>query len=67
MSIKTIRHKSPLGALDVPLLGCVVERGEVVEVTAEQAERLLQQSDLWEIAPAPKPDKQPAEKSADKE
>lgn len=47
-----IRNTSPRGALDVPLLGRVVDAGEVTEVTADQAQRLLPQSDNW--APADK-------------
>lgn len=43
-----IRNISPRGALDVPLLGRVVEAGEVTEVTKDQADRLLPQSDNWE-------------------
>lgn len=41
-----IRNDSPLGDLDVPLLRRVVKAGEVVEVTDEHAEILLQQ-DIW--------------------
>lgn len=44
-----IRNDSPVGDLDVPLLRRVVERGEEVEVTAEQAERLLRQ-EIWSAA-----------------
>lgn len=38
-----IKNVSPFGALDVPLLGAIVEPGETVEVTDEQAAILLQQ------------------------
>jgi hypothetical protein len=50
-----IRNISPRGALDVPLLGRVVEAGAVVEVTADQADRLLPQADNWEKAQTPMP------------
>lgn len=43
-----IRNISPLGALDVPLLGRVLEAGEEADVTEDQAERLLTQSDNYE-------------------
>lgn len=42
----TIRNDAPWGDLDVPLLRRVVASGEVVEVTDEQARRLLPQ-DIW--------------------
>ena len=42
-----IRNISPRGALDVPLLGCVVDAGAVTEVTKAQADLLLPQSDNW--------------------
>ncbi len=45
-----IKNVSPLGDLDVPLLGRVVKSGEVVEVTNDQSSRLLAQSDIWEPA-----------------
>lgn len=41
-----IRNDSPLGDLDVPLLRRIVKRGEEVDVSAEQAERLLPQ-EIW--------------------
>ena len=43
-----IRNVSRFGDLEVPLLGRVVIAGEVVEVTAEQAERLLPQVENWQ-------------------
>lgn|GEM_PF-1090837 len=43
-----IRNTSPLGDLDVPLLGRVVKAGEVAEVSTTQAERLLPQVDNWQ-------------------
>ncbi len=45
-----IRNVSPLGDLDVPLLRRDVEAGEVVDVTAAQAEMLLPQNVNWEPA-----------------
>ena len=42
-----IRNVSPRGDLDVPLLGRVVEAGQTVDVTDEQAARLLPQVDNW--------------------
>ncbi len=45
-----IKNVSPLGDLDVPLLGRVVKAGEVVEVTKEQSSKLLAQGDVWEPA-----------------
>ena len=38
-----IRNISPIGDLDVPLLGRVVHAGEAVDVTDEQAALLLAQ------------------------
>lgn len=43
-----IKNMSPLGDLDVPLLGRVVKSGEVVEVSPEHAQQLLRQGDLWQ-------------------
>lgn len=50
-----IRNISPRGALDVPLLGRVVDAGAVTEVTKDQAERLLPQSDNWAAVAPRKP------------
>ena len=44
-----IQNVSPVGDLDVPLLRRIVRAGEVVDVTEEQATRLLPQ-EIW--APA---------------
>jgi len=41
-----IKNTSPLGALDVPLLGGVIKAGATVTVTKDQATRLLRQS-IW--------------------
>lgn len=40
-----IKNVSPVGALDVPLIGRTVEAGEVVEVSAEAAALLTAQPD----------------------
>lgn len=43
-----IKNTNPLGAVEVPLLGFrVLEPGETVEVTDEQAEKLLHQVDNY--------------------
>jgi len=47
-----IKNVSPMGDLDVPLLRRVVKAGEIVDVTEDQAKRLLPQ-DIW--APADEP------------
>lgn len=48
-----IRNISPLGALDVPALGLVVQAGDVVDVADEAvATSLLEQADNWQAAPA---------------
>lgn len=44
-----IRNDSPLGDLEVPLLRRIVKAGEVVDVSDDQAERLLPQ-DIWSDA-----------------
>lgn len=43
-----IKNISTCGDLDVPLLRRVVEAGETVEVTKDQAERLLAQADNFQ-------------------
>ena len=48
-----IRNTSPRGALEVPLLGRGVDAGEVVDVKAEHAARLLQQEDQWQRVTRP--------------
>lgn len=50
----TIKNISPYGDLDIPLLGCVVPAGEQVEVTAEHAKILLEQTDNYEAVKATK-------------
>ena len=43
-----IKNVSPLGELDVPLLGRFIEHGEEFEVSEDQAERLLPQAENYE-------------------
>lgn len=43
----SICNVSPLGALDVPLIGRVVAAGEIVDVPTEHADRLLEQEANW--------------------
>lgn len=46
-----IKNVSPLGDLDVPLLGNrIVKAGEEVDVPDEKAKRLLLQPDNWQPA-----------------
>lgn len=42
------RNVSPLGALDFPLIGRVVEAGEVIEVSDEVAHLIEGQTAVWE-------------------
>jgi hypothetical protein len=42
------KNVSPLGALDLPLIGRVVDRGEVIELTAAQAKHVRGQTATWE-------------------
>lgn len=55
-----IKNTSPIGDLDVPLLGCTVKAGEIIEVSPERAERLLKQADVWQLADSD-PSQRPAE------
>ncbi|MCB2413651.1 hypothetical protein LGT39_12430 [Demequina sp. TTPB684] len=56
-----IRNVSPVGDLDVPLLGRLVKRGEVVEVSLEHAQRLLRQNDVWHVVgPSGDPSQRPS-------
>jgi hypothetical protein len=41
------KNVSPLGALDLPLIGRVVEAGEIIEVTTARAKFLKGQTDTW--------------------
>jgi hypothetical protein len=45
-----ITNTSPYGDLDIPLLGVIVEAGQTVDVTEDQARRLLPQVENY--APA---------------
>jgi hypothetical protein len=49
-----VRNVSPVGDLDSVLLGRVVAAGEVVEVSKEQAEALLDQPANWAAVTEPK-------------
>lgn len=42
------KNISPVGDLELPLIGRVVEHGEVIEVSDAQAERLEGQEGTWE-------------------
>lgn len=46
------KNVSPLGALDLALVGKVVEPGEVIEVTSTQARHLEGQADWKNVTPA---------------
>ena len=48
-----LKNISPLGDLDVPLLRTVIEAGETVTVTEDQARVLLLQPDNYEPADRP--------------
>lgn len=41
--MQNIKNVSPLGEIDVLLLGRIVKRGEVVEVSNEHAKELIRQ------------------------
>lgn len=43
-----IKNISPFGDLEVPLLGVIFEHGTILDVTDEQAEILLRQSDNFQ-------------------
>lgn len=45
-----IRNINPVGDVEVPLLRRIVARGESVEVTDQQAEHLLEQTENWSPA-----------------
>ncbi|MGN7703515.1 hypothetical protein [Cellulosimicrobium sp. 22601] len=58
--MRKFKNVSPLGALELPLVGRVVALGEVIEVTPAQAVHLAGQAD-WEPAdPKPKRRRQDA-------
>lgn len=44
-----IKNVSTAGALDLPLIGRVVEAGEVFEVTPDQLAALKDQPDVWSV------------------
>ncbi len=44
-----VKNVSPLGDLDVPLLGRVVKSGEAVELPADLAEGFTAQPDVWQV------------------
>lgn len=58
-----IKNISPIGDLDVPLLGGIVKAGETVDVAPEHAERLLRQVDVWQLADTD-PSQRPADSAA---
>jgi len=43
-----IKNVSPFGDLEVPLLGRIFEHGSILDVTEEQAEVLLRQTDNFQ-------------------
>ncbi|CAB4173528.1 hypothetical protein UFOVP1183_40 [uncultured Caudovirales phage] len=45
-------NTNPLGEVDLPLIGRSLARGEVFDVTDEQAAALLEQVDNYALAPA---------------
>lgn len=45
-------NTNPLGEVDLPLIGRSLARGEVFDVTDEQAAGLLEQVDNYALAPA---------------
>lgn len=44
----TFKNIHPAGALELPLIGRVVDAGEIFEVTTQQAELLAAQPDVWQ-------------------
>jgi len=53
----TLRNINPLGAVEVPLLGRVLEPGETFDVPKDVAERLLDQPGNYELVTAPTKEK----------
>ena len=47
-----IKNISPLGDVDVPLLGRIVEAGEIIDVSPEEAEQLVLQEANWQATDA---------------
>lgn len=50
-----LRNINPLGAVDFPLLGCVLEAGEEFDVPDEQGAALLEQVGNYERVEAEAP------------
>lgn len=46
-----VTNISPQGALELPLIGRVIEAGETFDVTPEQAALLAEQPDVWQVKP----------------
>ncbi|MGZ0067860.1 hypothetical protein [Microbacterium arborescens] len=63
--MQTFRNVSPLGALEVPALGRVIDAGEEFEVRPEIAELIAGQVENFEpVSPAAKRTAKAAEKAA---
>jgi len=50
--VPSLINTNPLGEVDLPLIGRSLARGEVFDVTDEQAAGLLEQVDNYALAPA---------------
>jgi len=50
--VPSLINTNPLGEVDLPLIGRSLARGEVFDVTDEQAAALLEQVDNYALAPA---------------
>lgn len=48
----TLKNNSPLGAIDLPLIGRTLEAGEKFDVSEDVARRLLEQPDIYARVPA---------------
>lgn len=55
MSTRTLIHSSPLGALEIPGAAGVIEPGTPFTVDSAIADSLLQQADVFALAPTTKP------------
>lgn len=51
---KQLIHRSPIGALEIPTVLGVVEPGEPFDVDDDIADSLLEQTDLYQLAPTKK-------------
>lgn len=49
---KTLRNVNPLGAVEFPLIGRVLEAGETFEIDDTTAAALLEQEGNWELVTA---------------